>query len=649
MKSYQFGKRVATVWASWSRGEQVGFVLLCVVAFGVRLGWVGLTEFKADEARLMWLSLEMADGQTFPLRGISSSVGVANFPMSVWIYALPLFFWEHPYAPTLFTGLVNGLAVLGCYGLVRRYWGWQAGLLAAFLLATSPWAIHHSRKIWAQNLLLPMTMGWGICVALGVLEKRRWWQAGMLVCVALAVQVHFAGAALGLATVGVMGLFWRRLDMKGMGLGLFFGGLTAVPFLTYMAQNQITLQSVLSGAGSGEARAWSGRVFELARMLISGQNIHALVGGEQFQTYQAHVSPILRGGQWVAEWAWLGVMVFGVGWLIWRWRGLETQQKEITAVCLLWFMAPLLLFGLPLLPLELHYLLPLYPVPYMVAGIWLAQVGWKRAVWVGVMVTCAFQLWAWGSVLGFVATTQTVGGFGTPLQMQLTAVEQTLTLQEEVGAQEVLIAGRGDDPRVDDHPAIYKTLFWEQSVRFVDSVGGTAVFPAHRTILFLPLEDVPATQTYVTHLANQSIVPLREGETDIVVGWLDGIPSPEQVLPQPARLQNGVQIMGGKWQEGAWQLWWQAGVPSNETVQLFNHLLDDSGGRVAQVDGAVFPARQWQTGDMTVSHFSFPQETTGTQMRVGMYTYPEFAGIYVLDEAGNPYTDGVLIPLGGDS
>ena len=76
----------------------------------------------------------------FPLRGISSSVGFPNFPMSVWLYALPLFISPHPYAATLFTGLLNTLSVAASYWLVRRYWGPTAAIAAALLYATNPWA-----------------------------------------------------------------------------------------------------------------------------------------------------------------------------------------------------------------------------------------------------------------------------------------------------------------------------------------------------------------------------------------------------------------------------------------------------------------------------------------------------------------------------
>ena len=61
----------------------------------------------------------------------------------------------------------------GVYWLTRRTWGAPAALAGALLLAAGPWAIIFSRKIWAQNLLPPFAIGWGIGAALAFVEGRR--------------------------------------------------------------------------------------------------------------------------------------------------------------------------------------------------------------------------------------------------------------------------------------------------------------------------------------------------------------------------------------------------------------------------------------------------------------------------------------------
>ena len=104
------------------RRELIILLLILVVAALVRLGRPDMTEFKADEGRLLTAALTMRDGE-FALRGISSSVGFPNAPVSVWLYALPLVVWPHPYAATLFTGLLSVVAVGGTYWLGRRYMG----------------------------------------------------------------------------------------------------------------------------------------------------------------------------------------------------------------------------------------------------------------------------------------------------------------------------------------------------------------------------------------------------------------------------------------------------------------------------------------------------------------------------------------------
>jgi 4-amino-4-deoxy-L-arabinose transferase-like glycosyltransferase len=124
-----------------SRRREITLLVAILLLAGVlRLAWPGLTEFKRDEALLMARALEMVDTGHIAVRGISSSVGFPNFPASVWIYALPLAIADHVYSATLFTGLLNLLAVLGGWWLARRYWGQTAALAASLLFAVSPWA-----------------------------------------------------------------------------------------------------------------------------------------------------------------------------------------------------------------------------------------------------------------------------------------------------------------------------------------------------------------------------------------------------------------------------------------------------------------------------------------------------------------------------
>ncbi len=183
-----------------SRPLEIGLVLFILLLAGLlRMAAPGLTEFKADEARLLALALDMAEGP-FALRGISSSVGFPNFPASVWIYSLPLVIWPHPYGATIFTGFLNTLAVAASYWFVRRYWGVPAALVTISMFAVAPWAVIFSRKIWAQNLLPLFVVGWAISAALALVEERPKFIWLHFLCLALAVQIHLAAIALVPAT-----------------------------------------------------------------------------------------------------------------------------------------------------------------------------------------------------------------------------------------------------------------------------------------------------------------------------------------------------------------------------------------------------------------------------------------------------------------
>ena len=86
------------------RLEWAALALILLLAAGLRLGAPGISEFKLDEARLSLLALDMARGQSFPLLGIGSSVGIPNMPVNVWLFALPFLFTSDPTAATLFVG-----------------------------------------------------------------------------------------------------------------------------------------------------------------------------------------------------------------------------------------------------------------------------------------------------------------------------------------------------------------------------------------------------------------------------------------------------------------------------------------------------------------------------------------------------------------
>ena len=654
--------------ASRERWELLLLVGILLLAGVLRMGWPGLTEFKADEARLLALALDTASLQRFPLQGIDSSVGFPNSAVSVWIYALPLLVWQHVYAATLFTGFVNVLAVAGCWWLARRYWGPAAGLAAALLFATAPWAIVHTRKIWAQNLLPPLAIAWAVTAVLALVEQRRRYLTLHLPLLAFAAQVHFAGIALAPATLLLALIFWRRLRWREVALGLFLSFLLVAPFLYSLLQEGVDWQAALQQSHAGENHS-ALAPWRYLYLFSSGVEVHSLAGPQRFQEYLARMPDLTL---WHLVFA--GLLIAGALWLAWRawpWRS-RRGEADIEAhaglVILIWLLSTPLFFTPFPAEMTLHYVLPSIPAPYVVTGAFfgrLLQLGagrpagarWRPLAWLGLGTGAALQTWAWVVLLMFLVTQYTPDGFGTPLAMTLRAAERAEAVRQETQAAEILLASDAEDPQLAEFAAVYDVLHRDTPHRFVD-VTRSALFPQAAAVVLLDRQMTgPAVDLYARAAGATTSIPLRAGEGQLRIMALPGqsAPSPEIAYNAPFLFSNFVKLFGYDLERleddiWLWRLYWRpADHPRPEDYHFFNHLLDSSGGRVSQKDAAAFPARQWRAGDVVVSHFRLdlpPDAAPPYVMRIGLYLYPDMENVPLMDVGGNPLGDAVEVEIG---
>ena len=120
--------------------------------------------------------------------------------------------------------------------------------------------------------------------------------------------------------------------------------------------------------------------------------------------------------------------------------------------------------------------------------------------------------------------------------------------------------------------------------------------------------------------------------------------TPRVLFSDPRELANGVTLLGYTPMAGdtlRWEIYWQTGETVDANYHFFNHLLDQEGTRVGQVDAPAFAAPQWRARDHVVSFFSTDQ-TSGGQvetLRLGMYSYPAVANVPLIDDNGNPVDD----------
>jgi 4-amino-4-deoxy-L-arabinose transferase-like glycosyltransferase len=631
----------------WTQAERLGLALILAVGGLLRMGWPGLTEFKQDEAQLYQLALNLAELKAFPLHGINSSLGLPNAPASVYLFALPLVLWHSPLAATLFVGLLNTASVALAYLLARRYWGRRTALAGALLYACAPWAVIYSRKIWAQDTLPLFVLAYIFAGLLAFVEGRRRWVAAHLFLLFVIIEIHLSGLALAPLTLLLLVVYWRGVDWRYAALGVAAGLLTLLPPLIFAAT-----QPAVAAAGTSIVQQLLARPavisldsLTLPIMLVLGTDVHSLAGPSAFRAFDAS----LPNFNWLLALGGLAALA-GLGLALWRWwvgRGAPRPAGvQAAAIVAAWLLMPALYFLRHSTDVFPHYFIILFPAPFLLAGLAFdALLDRWRWLWLVPLALAAGQVWLVLALLNFLASTATPGGFGTPLGLLM----RTAQAARAAGQPEVLVVSEGAQPGLDLAPSVFDVLLGATPHRFVDG-RTTAVFPAGpATVLLWPAQvdyGWPVAALYRAWGGGDwgQIIPLRQGEGQALIAVSPGAqPVVPRPLAAPALLANGVVLLGSGRAAGGWQLWWQAPGPlPGDHYQVFAHLLDAAGQRLAQVNGPTYPPDAWRAGDLVANRFALPEG--GSVVQAGMYAYPSLQPVEVLDAADNPAGQWLTFP-----
>lgn len=644
-----------------SRASAASMAILLLAAV-LRTGWPTLAEFKFDEARMAALALELVQEGRLPLAGLPSSAGFAHSPISVYLYAPAFLFDSNPLTATIYSGLVGVVAVVLCWWLARRWAGsgaWGPGV-AALLLAVSPWLVVFNRKVWQIAFVPALALAFVGLVISSLVEGRRWHLAWALVAYVLLVQVHPSAAVLAPALFLWLVVFRRQVKAGPLALGAVLAMTTTIPFLIYQIRQGWPLLAALQAMPQAVTDLEAVR---LAGKAISGSDIYALAG-EAYPLLE--IVPRLAQSFHLSAW----LVVGGLAILAWRtcrdWRTPDAERSRAARVDLVlisWLVVPVLFNLQHGLDLHLHSFALIVPAAYLVIGRAadaLAQRGGQRMaslrtlgimglVAVGCLAAC--QVVALVLMARFVANNDTPGGFDRPLGQYLAVADQVVETLDESDALEVLIVGQGDSPETDPFPAIFDTVLrGRASLRFVDS-RSTAVFPSHPAIALI----APHADDNATLYGSWPSEELADGFRLI---HLDGSWPAEGFLPfqGPRTFENGVELQGYRWQGraapgGEVSLWllWQVLWSNSEDTHFFVHLLDAENQRIGQQDGEGYPTPQRRKGDRILSKFQInvPQQAGNGpySARVGLYRYPEIVNLSILDEAGNPVAETVVVDL----
>jgi hypothetical protein len=601
-------------------GEMAVLALLVVIAVALRMSWPQISEFKRDEAQLSLLAQDVARGRALPVLGMSSSVGIPNAPMNIYITAIPYLVSSDPAFVTQFFGLTNVLALVLAYVWARRWLGvglWAAAL-AFGLFAVSPWAVIYSRKIWAQDLLplfSVLTLGAGVR---GLLMREsgpwhRWAQALFLPLLSITGQIHYGAFVLIPPALYCIWLGRGRLT-RWFWLGAGVALLLTLPYLIGLAQLiEPTLARVNNGdvpaiSDPAQTTAVSAQIWQYAVLILGGTEIHALAGASAYQDY---LTGVPSQAAYALGYVLVSAMAIAT---LWALRASLKRPTDIAptapraqiGLLLLWLLTPPLAFTVTWTTLYPHYLIPMLPPAFMLLAWGLHQCAQRPVVrWTlgaAALAIAGLQVWLLVALAVFVAERAPADGFGTPLG-DLLPLRAALLSQRLPDV--VFDIGEGAIG-IDERATIWAALLYDlPSVRFADAQ--TQVTPAAGALIVRPCADDDA--------------PLRRFQMRASIPCLAlvSVDTPTQAPAPIARFENGVALLGVAHEGDCIVVAWQTDGPQARPYSFAVNWLGASGERIGQADAPAWNNIYWRAGDVLRTRFC--GAGSAVAVRLGLYHY----------------------------
>jgi 4-amino-4-deoxy-L-arabinose transferase-like glycosyltransferase len=655
------------------RLNQVLLALILCLGFALRMLQPTLVEFKRDEATVVRAAQAIAFEGSLPAVGIDSSQGIDNLPLTNYLAALPLLVWSDPVAVVVFTALLNALALVACYFMVRGMFGERIALLSTLLFAVSPWAVLYARKIWPRTM--PLFTIALIAALYWVVVRRRYWALAPA-CLALAALLGLQLEALAFVPLmGVVLLLYRdTLRWRPVLAGALIGTLALAPYVLHDSRNGWDNLRGLAAYAGGES-ILSLDAVRYAFMLIGSKGIEGQAGS-LFPAFRAAVPPLWWLNDLLAV-----LLVAALGYALHQAFLAPAEARRRTfGLLLLWFAVPIALQLKASSPTQLHYFVMHYPVQYILIAVLLVEgVDRLRAVlgaargtpWIAgalagmLILGCGWQVLVTAQLREYMAAHPSTGGYGIPLRYSRQAAQAAVRL---AGSGEVVVLGPETRPFMTETPTVFAALLFGTLHRFAD-VQRTLLFPERTRVVYLSgpvTETAPASGTMAllrlrTFPSTSQGPELRLADGvryhnllwqsadrgEVLAGmdvWPAGRPFANNVvfaaheMAPEARVGRELVI---------WLAWWIRAEPGPGEYHFTVQMLDETGRLRSQDDQAGFPAATWQTGDLVLSRFALPLSddiTPGVyQVRAGMYTYPEIEAVSVLDSVGQAIDDGVTL------
>lgn len=210
-------------------------LLVFLLSLLFRVTNLDLIEFKADEGINLFLAARPIFGHGFVPGGTVSSLGITNFPIVNYLLFVLLLISQDPKVISFFIALINSLAIVAFFIIVRRYYNQTIAFISASLIATAPWAILFSRKIWPQDFLFPLFIPFFLSIHKIIIDKdsRHWFLYALSSLI--LIQIHHSVFFFVLPLTLFMMLYKVKINYKYLLFGTLIGLIPTLHFIFYQA------------------------------------------------------------------------------------------------------------------------------------------------------------------------------------------------------------------------------------------------------------------------------------------------------------------------------------------------------------------------------------------------------------------------------
>jgi hypothetical protein len=258
-------------------------ILILILGSALRLLWPTDLEWKYDQIWMFNAAHEFANQiKPFDWMGMTSSAGVPNPGLSVWVFIQIAKFTTTPVQMTMVIQWINVICLWGFWLLFRNF-GLSNGIL---WMAVAPIPIFLSRIIWAQSLVLPFVL---IFMA-GYLKREKYLFAFLWGLFGLLMgQVHMAGFFLfASVTMVTVWLDWKakKFSFKNWipwAMGCLVGALPLIPWLKVL----------VGGSRKSSLSFWehfNPKLFSHAFTTLWGVNLNYLLGTDFVTVLKSPIS-----------------------------------------------------------------------------------------------------------------------------------------------------------------------------------------------------------------------------------------------------------------------------------------------------------------------------------------------------------------------